>query len=159
MDDLISHLKTLAPVAEAIVYITRQGSQVEALGKRLSQQETDLQTGEERLAEIERLCQIARTSAEQAKASVIEAQGKIESMVEGAKNEAKRMLNEAQNQANTIAQRERIKFGAEEARLRQGIQALNEERVALDTAIQHKRNDHASVMSSLASLKARLGAA
>lgn len=159
MDDVIAKLEDLAPVAEAIVYLTRQGARVKELSSLLSQQETKLQTGEERLAEIERLCQTSKAGAEQARASVIEAQGKIEQMVEGAKAEANRITKHALAEADTITQRERVKFGAEEVRLRQGIQALTEQSEKLDISIEAKRKDHKLVMDSLASLKARLGAA
>lgn len=157
MDDVIAKLEDLAPVAEAIVYLTRQGARVKELSSLLSKQETDLQTGEERLAEIEKLCAEAKVGAEQARAAVIEAQGKIEQMIEGARAEAKLMINGAKTEADKIAQRERTKFGAEEARLRQGIQALNKENETLDAAIQAKRNDHDAVQASIDSLKKRLG--
>lgn len=159
MDDLIAHLKTLAPVAEAIVYITRQGSQVEALGKRLSQQETDLQTGEERLAEIERLCQIARTGAEEARASVIEAQGKIEMWTSGAKAEANGLIAGAKIHAEAETDKIRKAFVAEHTELQTKISQAKHMLAVVTEELKAKQADHDTVMASIASLKARLGAA
>lgn len=159
MDDVIAKLEDLAPVAEAIVYLTRQGARVKELSSLLSKQETKLQTGEERLAEIERLCQTSKAGAEQARASVIEAQGKIEQMIEGAKAEAKRTIAEAKQQAQQAGEATSKAFIADHVALQNKILDARALLIEINADIKSRKEDHKLVMDSLASLKARLGAA
>ncbi len=156
MDDLIAHIKSLAPIAEAIVYLGEHSKEIEEIEDKLESLRKDLTEGEARLAEIAASAKQHTEVAEQAKASVIEAKSKLEQMVEASRHEANRLVGQAKAEADTITQRERIKFKAEEIKLRAGIEALNEERQALGEQVELKRKDHDAVQASINSLKARL---
>ncbi len=156
MDDLIAHIKALAPIAEAIVYLAEHSKEIEEIEAKLESLRKDLADGEARLAEISTEALRHSEMSEQARASVIEAKSKLEQLVEGSRQEANRIINQAKVEADTITQRERIKFAAEESKLREGIEALQKEKNELTTATEVKRNEHDTVLASMQSLKARL---
>lgn len=159
MDNAIQYLKQLAPIAEAIVYIAEHSAEIEGIEETLSQCKQELEAAEARLKEVDTLCSKAKDGAEQAKAQVIEAQGRIEQMIEGARAEVRRMQDQAKINLDTELRNARIKFRSEEIRLQEGIKALMAEKETLAAAVKDTRKEHDNILASMASLGRRLGAA
>lgn len=156
MSDFAKHLKQLAPIAEAIVYIAERSAEIDNIEETLFQSKQDLEAAEARLVEINTLCDKAKAGAGQAKAQVIEAQSRIEQMVEGARTEIKRMQNQSKINLEDELQNVRIKFRSEEIKLQEGITALKKEKQALEVAVEARRKDHNAVQASIDSLTRRL---
>lgn len=159
MDDLIAHIKSLAPVAEAIVYINEHAKEIEEIGPKLEQLRTDLEQGEARLKEIADQAKQHSDMSEQAKASVIEARSRLDSMVAGARADADRLVKKSQADAMNAAKATTESFKGLHAGLQSKIETAKQTLQNLTEEISAKTKDHNAVLASMASLKSRLGAA
>lgn len=157
MDNAIQHLKQLAPIAEAIVYIAQHAAEIEGIEETLSQRKQELEIAEARLTEISSLCDKAKAGAEQAKASMIEGQSKLEQMIESTRNEANRIIQDAKTQAAIDGKAITDSFVREHGTWQAKINALKKIKDNLDEEVASKLVAHDAVQASIDSLKARLG--
>ncbi len=156
MDDLTAHIKSLAPIAEAIVYLGEHSKEIEEIEAKLESLRKDLAEGEARLAEIATSAKQHTEVAEQAKASVVEAKSKLEHMVEASRQEANRTVSQARIDAAKVGRDTSASFTLEHANLRSKIEHAKSTLNDYEAKIQGAKNAHDAVEASINSLKARL---